>query len=82
MPILQTLLDDRNPLVLGSSIAAYEAICPDRNDLLHAHYRRLCRSIADADEWNQVIILNVLERYAREQFPDPEKTGVSRADLP
>ncbi len=74
-PILQTLLADRNALVLGTAIAALEAICPDRLDLLHTQYRRVCRSLIDTDEWSQIVMLRVLERYARTQFADPSKRG-------
>ena len=75
IPILQTLLADRNPLVLGTALAALESIAPGRNDLLHGQYRRLCRSLVDTDEWSQVVMLRVLERYARCEFADPEGKG-------
>ena len=78
VPILQTLLADRNALVLGTAIAALEAICPDRLDLLHAQYRRICRNLVDTDEWSQIVMLRVLERYARTQFADPSKGGKVR----
>lgn len=75
IPILQTLIADRNPLVLGTALAALENIAPGRNDLLHSQYRRLCRSLVDTDEWSQVVMLRVLERYARCEFSDPEGKG-------
>lgn len=78
IPILETGLSDQNPLVTGSSLAALESICPDRLDLIHPHYRRYCKSLVDADEWTQVILLRVLELYARQEFPKPEKGKVSR----
>lgn len=62
---------------MGSSLAAFELICPTRFDLLHPHYRRFCKSLVDADEWSQVTILRVLEKYARDQFENPDKGKVS-----
>lgn len=81
LPILETLLADRNALVLGTSLAALEAICPERLDLLHKHYRRICRSLVDSDEWSQIVMLRLLERYARLHFADPSKSGKVRSAL-
>ena len=57
----------RRPQVLGSAIAAFTEVCPDRVDLLHPHYRKLCSIMADIDEWGQVMLLSTLLRYARTQ---------------
>lgn len=40
-------------------------------DLIHKNYRKLCNLLVDVDEWGQVIIINMLTRYARSQFVDP-----------
>ena len=48
-------------------------MCPDRIDLIHKNYRRLCNLLVDVDEWGQVTVLNMLTRYARSQFIDPNK---------
>ena len=69
--ILSTLLRDRSPLSVGSVAIAFEAVCPTRLDLLHVHYRRLCRVLIDADEWGQVNLLELLVRYARTMLPRP-----------
>lgn len=37
------LLGDKRTLVLGSAVYAFEETCPDRFDLLHRHYRTLCK---------------------------------------
>ena len=50
---------------------AYEMVCPERIDLIHKNYRKLCNLMVDVDEWGQVTILNMLTRYARTQFVDP-----------
>jgi len=54
-------------------VMAFEMVCPDRIDLIHKNYRKLCTLLVDVDEWGQVIILNMLTRYARSQFLDPNK---------
>ncbi|PRP87640.1 hypothetical protein PROFUN_04667 [Planoprotostelium fungivorum] len=73
---IKSLLADRATLVLGSAIAAWSEVCPDRIDLIHPHYRKLCHMLADVDEWGQISILNLLTRYSREQFADPNKKKV------
>ncbi|KAI6241366.1 AP-3 complex subunit beta [Aphelenchoides fujianensis] len=65
------LLGDKRTLVLGSAVHAFEQTCPDRLDLLHRHFRALCRALADVDEWGQVVIIGLLTRYARTQFTSP-----------
>ncbi|KAI8049693.1 adaptin N terminal region-domain-containing protein [Syncephalis plumigaleata] len=81
--ILVQLLHDRSPLVIGSVMSAYLDLCPERFDLLHQHFRRLCHMLIDADEWGQIAILEVLTRYARTQFVDPrhvKRTTASTTD--
>ena len=60
-------------LVLGSAIGAFLEVCPERVDLLHPHFRKLCNMLADIDEWGQISLLNVLTRYARTHFASPNK---------
>ncbi|KAF9466467.1 adaptin N terminal region-domain-containing protein [Collybia nuda] len=69
--IIQTLLNDRSSLSIGSVVVAFEGVCPTRLDLIHQQYRRLCRILIDVDEWGQVGVLNLLLRYARTMLPRP-----------
>ncbi|KAI0806028.1 adaptin N terminal region-domain-containing protein [Irpex lacteus] len=69
--IISKLLKDRSPLSIGSVAVAFEAVCPTRLDLLHQHYRRLCRTLVDVDEWGQADLLALLIRYARTMLPRP-----------
>ncbi|KAG8772708.1 AP-3 complex subunit beta, partial [Serendipita sp. 397] len=71
MTILVNFLNERSPLTIGTVLVAFNSVCPDRLDLLHPHYRRLCRLLPDADEWGQITIVNVLVRYARRMLPKP-----------
>ena len=45
--------------------------CPDRLDLIHKHFRKFCATVVDFDEWGQIACVNLLTRYARTQFLDP-----------
>ncbi|KZP00657.1 hypothetical protein CALVIDRAFT_533665 [Calocera viscosa TUFC12733] len=71
MSILSLLLREQSPIAVGSVAVAFDAICPDRLDLLHQHYRRLCRVMVDADEWGQINLLELLTRYARKMLNKP-----------
>lgn len=54
-------------------VMAFETVCPERIDLIHKNYRKLCNLLVDVDEWGQVMIINMLTRYARTQFLDPNQ---------
>ncbi|XP_054163983.1 AP-3 complex subunit beta-2-like [Oppia nitens] len=69
--IIERLLNDRTALVLGSAVAAFEEVCADRIDLIHQNYRKFCSLLVDVDEWGQIILINMLIRYSRTQFLDP-----------
>ncbi len=70
---IRILLGDRSIIVLGSAVIAWNQVCPDRYDLLHENFRKICHFLADIEEWGQVVILEVLLRYGRTQFLDPNK---------
>lgn len=82
IPLLQTLLGSPSPLTLGATLTAFLEICPDRLDLLHQYYRHICRLIVDADEWGQVVALEVLTRYARLMLEKPELPVKSNGTRP
>jgi vesicle coat complex subunit len=69
--ILAQLLQDSSTMVLGSSIAAFNEICPNNFKVIHPSYRKLCHLLADLDEWTQVPVLEMMTRYARQHFMDP-----------
>ncbi|KAG7450937.1 uncharacterized protein BT62DRAFT_984252 [Guyanagaster necrorhizus] len=73
--IIITLLRDRSPLSIGSVAVAFDAICPTRLDLLHKHYRRLCKTLVDVDEWGQINLLDLLLRYSRSMLLRPVLRG-------
>lgn len=59
---------------------AFEEVCPERIDLIHKNYRKLCNLLIDVEEWGQVVIINMLTRYARTQFLSPNQNVSSRAE--
>ncbi|XP_041980653.1 AP-3 complex subunit beta-2 [Aricia agestis] len=75
--IIDKLLSDKAPLVVGSAAMAFSEVCGDRIDLIHKSYRKLCSLLADVDEWGQLALLNVLTLYARSCFPDPNLESYS-----
>ncbi|KAJ1562268.1 AP-3 complex subunit beta-1 [Cladochytrium tenue] len=75
--IIQTLLNDNSTIVLGTVIASMRQVCPERYDLLHKHFRKLCHVLIDADEWAQLEICEVLLRYARLNFVAPTSNATS-----
>lgn len=66
---LTTLLSDQQYYVAGAAVQAFAAICPDRLDLIHPVYRRLCRMVVDMDEWSQLALIEMITGYARRSFP-------------
>ncbi|KAM4733426.1 AP-3 complex subunit beta-2 isoform 9-T9 [Anableps anableps] len=69
--VIEKLLADKTTLVAGSVVMAFEEVCPERIELIHKNYRKLCNLLIDVEEWGQVVIINMLTRYARTQFLNP-----------
>lgn len=66
---LSTLLGDKQYFVVGPAVQTFLEICPHRIDLIHKHYRSLCRKLVDMDEWSQLATLKLLTDYSRQCFP-------------
>ncbi|XP_060063674.1 AP-3 complex subunit beta-2-like [Ylistrum balloti] len=71
--VIEKLLADKTTLVVGSAIQAFEEVCPERIDLIHKNFRKLCNLLVDVEEWGQVVIVNMLTRYVRTQFVSPNQ---------
>jgi AP-3 complex subunit beta len=78
IPLLQTLLASSSPLTLGATLTAFLEMCPERLDLLHPYYRHICRLLVDADEWAQIVALQVILIYARSMLDKPDTAGNAR----
>lgn len=77
--VIEKLLADKTTLVVGSAVMAFDEVCPERIDLVHRNYRKLCNLLVDVEEWGQVEIILMLTRYARTQFVDPNASPSSAA---
>uniref|UniRef100_A0A8C2SVB6 AP-3 complex subunit beta n=1 Tax=Coturnix japonica TaxID=93934 RepID=A0A8C2SVB6_COTJA len=77
--VIEKLLADKTTLVAGSVVMAFEEVCPERIDLIHKNYRKLCNLLIDVEEWGQVVIINMLTRYARTQFLSPNQNDTKDA---
>ncbi|CAO3646237.1 unnamed protein product [Mucor hiemalis] len=55
--VIATLLKDKFNIVIGSTIMAFNEVCPNRFDLIHPCYRKLCAMLGDCDEWGQCLFL-------------------------
>nr|CAH0100612.1 unnamed protein product [Daphnia galeata] len=78
--VIERLLSDQTTLVVGSAVMAFEQVCPERTDLIHKNFRKLCAVLVDIEEWGQVIIIGMLTRYARTQFTDPNINGTIHSE--
>jgi vesicle coat complex subunit len=70
---ITALLADKQYYVAGAAVQAFMEVCPERLDLIHPIYRRLCKMIVDMDEWGQLAVLKLLTTYSRKCFPKRSK---------
>jgi AP-3 complex subunit beta len=66
---LVKLLADQQYYVAGAAVQAFMEICPEKLDMIHPVYRKLCKMVVDMDEWGQLAILRLMATYARKSFP-------------
>lgn len=69
--LTRVLEGEASTMVLTSAIIAFTEICPDRLELLHGCYRKICHLLTDMDEWGQVVVIDALMRYCRTFFKQP-----------
>jgi AP-3 complex subunit beta len=70
---LAKLLADQQYYVAGAAVQAFMEICPEKLDMIHPVYRKLCKMVVDMDEWGQLAILRLMATYARKSFPKRTK---------
>lgn len=73
----QLLNHDSSTMVLTSTIVAFTELCPDRLDMLHSSFRKLCHLLTDMDEWGQVVVVDTMARYCRTFFRKPQTIGTA-----
>lgn len=71
--VIGDLLNDHSLLVLSAAVMAFNEVCPNRFDLIHPNFRKICNSLCDMEEWGLIQCLQMLIRYARTFFKDPFK---------
>eukprot|EP00548_Thalassiothrix_antarctica_P014824 CAMPEP_0194176076 /NCGR_PEP_ID=MMETSP0154-20130528/10063_1 /TAXON_ID=1049557 /ORGANISM="Thalassiothrix antarctica, Strain L6-D1" /LENGTH=1487 /DNA_ID=CAMNT_0038890141 /DNA_START=352 /DNA_END=4815 /DNA_ORIENTATION=+ len=77
---MQNLLyTDNSTMVMTSAVITFSELCPDRLDLLHGCYRKICHMLIDMDEWGQVVVIDTLTRYLRRYFAKPRGMGSAEA---
>mmetsp|Transcript_25298 Transcript_25298/g.48335 ORF Transcript_25298/g.48335 Transcript_25298/m.48335 type:complete len:1384 (+) Transcript_25298:115-4266(+) len=69
--VTNLLEEDGSTMVLTSAMIAFSEICPQRLDLLHGCYRKVCHLLTDMDEWGQVVVMDALMQYCRTFFKQP-----------
>ena len=70
--MINLLNSDTSTMVLSSALIAFCELCPERLELLHVSFRKICHLLTDMDEWGQVAILELLSRYCRKFFQEPK----------
>lgn len=63
LQIVDTLFDDNSPGVVGAAAVAFKSVCPSGFALISKHFRRLCETLPDIEEWIQIILIEILLRY-------------------
>lgn len=77
----QFLDKDSSTMVLASTLVAFCELCPNRLELLHSSYRKICHLLTDMDEWGQVVVIDLLSRYCRLYFKEPKELKQGAAEL-
>ncbi|XP_055518616.1 AP-3 complex subunit beta-2 isoform X4 [Leucoraja erinacea] len=80
--VIEKLLADKTTLVAGSVVMAFEEVCPERIDLIHKNYRKLCNLLIDVEEWGQVVIIDMLTRDPRTQVLNPNHNEILLEENP
>jgi len=79
--MLENLLNtEMITMVLSSAMTTFVEICPQKLDLLHGCYRKLCHLLTDMDEWGQIVTIDVLTRYCRSNFVRPKDGSAEKID--
>jgi len=77
----QFLDKDSNTMVLTSALVAFCELCPERLQVLHTSYRKICHLLTDMDEWGQVVVIDLMARYCRRFFKEPKALKQGMAEL-
>ncbi|RCV29251.1 hypothetical protein SETIT_5G469000v2 [Setaria italica] len=79
--IVDILFDDNSPGVVGAAAVAFKSVCPTCLPLLSKHFRRLCQTLPDIEEWTQIILIDILLRYVIARHGLVEDSLLSASNL-
>lgn len=77
---IKTLLSDNSPIVVPAALFAFEVVCPEKLEIIHPYYHRICTIFPLMNDWDKVVALKTLVRYARLTLPEPS-TPSTHSDL-
>jgi AP-3 complex subunit beta len=60
---VDVLLGDSSSGVVGAAAVAFNSVCPNGLALIAKHFRRLCETLPDIEEWYQITLIEILLRY-------------------
>ncbi|CAM0885563.1 unnamed protein product [Alopecurus aequalis] len=61
--VVDVLLGDSSSGVVGAAAVAFKSVCPNGLALIAKHFRRLCETLPDIEEWYQITLIETLLRY-------------------
>ncbi|URE48097.1 AP3-complex subunit [Musa troglodytarum] len=61
--LVDILLSDHSPGVVGAAAAAFKSVCPTSLFLIAKSFKRLCETLPDVEEWGQIVLTEILLRY-------------------
>src|SRR4051812_37646077 len=63
LQIVDVLFGDSSFGVVGAAAVALKLVCPNCLALIAKHFRRLCETLPDIEEWYQITLIEILLRY-------------------
>lgn len=80
--IVDTLFSDNSPGVVGAAAVAFKSVCPSCLPLVSKHFRRLCETLPDIEEWTQIVLIEILLRYVIARHGLVKDSLLFASDLP
>jgi len=80
--IVDILFNDNSPGVVGAAAVAFKSVCPSCLELVSKHFRRLCETLPDIEEWTQIVLIEILLRYVIARHGLVKDSLLFASDLP
>jgi AP-3 complex subunit beta len=62
--LIRLLVNDTSPGVIGAAAAAFSVVCPEKLPYWGSRFRKICELLPNVDEWGQIVLIDILLRYA------------------